>query len=70
MVMMRLVRVFARQLQIAVMLCSDGFVVALCPRPLSGCGLIVMVGVNFLLRVSWERAYCKSTKREHQSGYS
>jgi len=49
MVMVPFVRVFTRQLQIAVMLGSDGFVMALCPRTLSRGGLIVMVGINFLL---------------------
>jgi len=51
--MMRFGRVFTRQFHIAVMLGSDGFVMALCSRTLRGCGLIEMVGVNFLLRVSW-----------------
>jgi hypothetical protein len=62
--MMRLARVLARQPHIAVMLLSRGFVMVLYSLRLGWCGRpVVMVGVNFLLRMGRDRADCESTKR-------
>lgn len=36
----------------------------------SGDWLVEMVGVNFLLRMGWDRAYRERAKCEHQGRYS
>jgi hypothetical protein len=46
------------------MLLSRGFVMVLYSLRLGWCGRpVVMVGVNFLLRMGRDRADCESTKR-------